>query len=41
MVVAKALWHVGVHCVNRTDGRGIEDLYVIGLNELMAKDAAF
>jgi ATP-binding cassette subfamily B protein len=41
MVVAEALWRVGVHCMNRTDGRGIEELYVIGFNELLAKDAAF
>jgi ATP-binding cassette subfamily B protein len=30
-----------VHCMNRTDGRGIEHLYVVGMNELLAKDAAF
>src|SRR5439155_1617631 len=27
--------------LNRTDGRGIEDLYVLGMDELLAKDAAF
>jgi ATP-binding cassette, subfamily B, bacterial len=41
MVLAEALWRVGLHCVNRIDGRGIEDLYIIGLNELLAKDVAF
>ena len=29
------------HCLNRTDGRGIEHLYVFGMDELLAKDAAF
>jgi ATP-binding cassette, subfamily B, bacterial len=41
LLLAEALWRVGVHCLNRTDGRGIENLYVIGMNELLAKDAAF
>ncbi|MGQ0716225.1 MAG: ABC transporter ATP-binding protein [Pseudonocardiales bacterium] len=41
MLLAEALWRVGVHCLNRTDGRGIEHLYVVGMNELLAKDAAF
>jgi ATP-binding cassette, subfamily B, bacterial len=41
MLLAEALWRVGVHCLNRTDGRGIEGLYVVGMNELLAKDAAF
>jgi ATP-binding cassette subfamily B protein len=40
MVVAEGLWRIGLHCMNRTAGRGIEDLYVIGLNELLDKDAA-
>jgi ATP-binding cassette subfamily B protein len=41
MLLAEVLWRVGIHCVNRTDGRGIEHLYVVGMNELLAKDAAF
>jgi ATP-binding cassette subfamily B protein len=41
MLLSEALWRVGVHCLNRTDGRGIEHLYVVGMNELLAKDAAF
>ncbi len=41
MLLAEVLWRVGVHCLNRTDGRGIENLYVVGMNELLAKDAAF
>ncbi|MPZ82571.1 MAG: ATP-binding cassette domain-containing protein [Actinophytocola sp.] len=41
MLLAEGLWRAGVHCLNRTDGRGIENLYVLGMNELLAKDAAF
>ena len=41
MLLAETLWRVGLHCLNRTDGRGIEHLYVVGMNELLAKDAAF
>lgn len=41
MLLAEILWRAGVHCLNRTDGRGIENLYVVGMNELLAKDAAF
>ncbi|MDQ2791438.1 MAG: ABC transporter ATP-binding protein/permease [Actinomycetota bacterium] len=41
MLLAEALWRVGVHCLNRTDGRGIEHLCGVGMNELLAKDAAF
>ncbi|HET9255928.1 MAG TPA: ABC transporter ATP-binding protein [Pseudonocardiaceae bacterium] len=40
-LLAEALWRIGVHCLNRTDGRGIENLGVLGMNELLAKDAAF
>ena len=40
MLLAEVLWRAGVHCLNRTDGRGIEK-YVVGMNELLAKDAAF
>src|SRR5260370_195107 len=32
---------IGIPCLNRLDGRGIENLYVIGMDELLAKDAAF
>jgi len=35
------VWRIGIHCLNRLDGRGIENLYVIGMDELLAKDAAF
>ncbi|MFG3515119.1 ABC transporter ATP-binding protein [Streptomyces bobili] len=41
LLVAEALWRVGLHCLNRLDALGIEHLYVIGMDELFAKDAAF
>ncbi|MBW4718496.1 ABC transporter ATP-binding protein [Saccharothrix obliqua] len=41
MLVAEALWRVGVHCLNRTESRGMERLCVSGMEELLAKDAAF
>ncbi|MDI2131700.1 ABC transporter ATP-binding protein [Yinghuangia seranimata] len=40
-LLAELLWRIGIHCLNRTDGRGIENLYVVGMDELLAKDAAF
>src|ERR1700754_684322 len=41
LLLAETLWRIGIHCLNRLDGRGIENLYVIGMDELLAKDAAF
>ncbi|MET9609555.1 ABC transporter ATP-binding protein [Streptomyces sp. NPDC006512] len=41
LLFSEALWRVGLHCLNRLDARGIENLYVIGMDELFAKDAAF
>ncbi|MFC8272753.1 ABC transporter ATP-binding protein [Streptomyces sp. NPDC057271] len=41
LLLAEALWRIGLHCLNRLDARGIENLYVIGMDELYAKDAAF
>ncbi|WP_128643969.1 ABC transporter ATP-binding protein [Streptomyces sp. SS] len=41
LLLAETLWRVGLHCLNRLDARGIEHLYVIGMDELFAKDAAF
>ncbi|MHC6626541.1 ABC transporter ATP-binding protein [Streptomyces globosus] len=41
LLLAEALWRLGVHCLNRLDALGIERLYVIGVDELFAKDAAF
>jgi ATP-binding cassette subfamily B protein len=41
MLTGEALWRVGLHFLNRTDARGIERLGVVGMDELLAKDAAF
>jgi ATP-binding cassette subfamily B protein len=41
LLLAEILWRIGLHCLNRLDALGIEHLYVIGLDELFAKDAAF
>ncbi|MCX4695893.1 ABC transporter ATP-binding protein [Streptomyces sp. NBC_01408] len=41
LLLAETLWRIGLHCLNRLDARGIEQLYVIGMDELFAKDAAF
>jgi ATP-binding cassette subfamily B protein len=41
LLVAEVVWRTGIHCLNRLDGRGIENLYVTGMDELLAKDAAF
>ncbi|MDX3382144.1 ABC transporter ATP-binding protein [Streptomyces niveiscabiei] len=41
MLTAEALWRVGIHCLNRVDALGVENLYVVGMDELFAKDAAF
>ncbi|MFD4605203.1 ABC transporter ATP-binding protein [Streptomyces sp. NPDC058464] len=41
LLLAEALWRIGLHCLNRLDALGIEQLYVIGMDELFAKDAAF
>ncbi|MEU2234863.1 ABC transporter ATP-binding protein [Streptomyces vietnamensis] len=41
LLFAEALIRLGLHCLNRVDARGIENLYVIGMDELFAKDAAF
>ncbi|WP_079054041.1 ABC transporter ATP-binding protein [Streptomyces graminilatus] len=41
LLLAEVLWRGGLHCLNRVDARGIEQLYVIGMDELFAKDAAF
>jgi len=41
LLVAEVVWRIGIHCLNRTDGLGIERLYVVGMNELLAKDVAF
>jgi ATP-binding cassette subfamily B protein len=41
MLVGEALWRLGIHCLNRADANGIERLYISGMDELLAKDAAF
>ncbi|MQY37531.1 putative multidrug export ATP-binding/permease protein [Streptomyces sp. RB17] len=41
LLFAETLWRIGMHCLNRLDALGIEHLYVIGMEELFAKDAAF
>ncbi|MFE5295866.1 ABC transporter ATP-binding protein [Streptomyces sp. NPDC056632] len=41
LLLSEALWRVGLHCLNRLDALGIEHLYVVGMDELFAKDAAF
>src|SRR5262249_8652743 len=39
LLSAEILGRIGTPCLNRLDGRGIEDLYVVGMGELPAKDA--
>ncbi|MEV5952228.1 ABC transporter ATP-binding protein [Streptomyces sp. NPDC051987] len=41
LLLAETFWRVGLHCLNRVDALGIEHLYVLGMDELFAKDAAF
>ncbi|MFI9011171.1 ABC transporter ATP-binding protein [Actinosynnema sp. NPDC053489] len=41
MLLAELLWRIGIHCLNRTDARGIEHLSTLGMDALLAKDAAF
>ncbi|WP_395105842.1 ABC transporter ATP-binding protein [Actinomadura sp. SCN-SB] len=41
MLAGESLWRAGLHFVNRMEGRGIERLAIEGMDELLAKDAAF
>lgn len=41
LLLAEVLWRIGIHCLNRVDAYGIEHLYVVAMDELLAKDAAF
>ncbi|GHG99842.1 ABC transporter ATP-binding protein [Streptomyces lanatus] len=41
LLLSEGLWRIALHCLNRLDALGIEHLYVIGMDELFAKDAAF
>ncbi|MEU9717674.1 ABC transporter ATP-binding protein [Streptomyces sp. NPDC047976] len=41
LLLSEALWRLGLHCLNRLDALGVERLYVLGMDELFAQDAAF
>ncbi|MEV4112222.1 ABC transporter ATP-binding protein [Nonomuraea sp. NPDC049695] len=41
LLAGETLWRVGLHFLNRTDARGIEQLGVVGMDELLIRDAAF
>jgi ATP-binding cassette, subfamily B, bacterial len=41
LLFAEGVWRIGIHCMNRLESHGIENLYVIGMDELLAQDAAF
>ncbi|MEU6574781.1 ABC transporter ATP-binding protein [Streptomyces sp. NPDC046805] len=41
LLLAETLWRIGMHCLIRLEARGIEQLYVLGMDELFAKDATF
>ncbi|MEV0232505.1 ABC transporter ATP-binding protein [Nonomuraea sp. NPDC050786] len=41
LLAGETLWRVGLHFLNRTDARGIERLGVVGMDELLIRDAAF
>ncbi|MFG3181196.1 ABC transporter ATP-binding protein [Streptomyces nigra] len=41
LLLAETLWRIALHCLNRLDALGIEHLYVIGMDELFARDASF
>jgi ATP-binding cassette, subfamily B, bacterial len=41
LLFSEFLWRIGLHCLNRLVARGVENLYIIGMDELLAKDAAF
>ena len=41
LLFAEIVWRIGLYGVFRLEGHGIENLYVIGMDELLAKDAAF
>ncbi|GAA4962816.1 hypothetical protein GCM10023238_32630 [Streptomyces heliomycini] len=41
LLLAEAVWRIGQHCLNRVGALGMEHLYVLGMDELLAKDAAF
>ena len=41
LVAGEICWRCGIHCLNRVDAYGMEELYVSGMDELLAKDASF
>ncbi|MFF6813225.1 ABC transporter ATP-binding protein [Streptomyces sp. NPDC012403] len=41
LLLAEIVWRIGLHCLNRVDALGMEHLYVSGMDELLAQDAAF
>ncbi len=41
LLFAEIVWRIGLHSLFRLESHGIESLYVIGMDELLAKDAAF
>ncbi|WP_328885218.1 ABC transporter ATP-binding protein [Streptomyces sp. NBC_00316] len=41
LLFAETLWRIGFHCLNRVAALAIEHLYVVGMDELFAKDTAF
>ncbi|MFD7698904.1 ABC transporter ATP-binding protein [Streptomyces caelestis] len=41
LLLAETVWRIGQHCLNRVGALGMEHLYVLGMDELLAKDAAF
>src|SRR3954454_8002029 len=41
LLLGEVFWRVGFHCLSRAEGRGIGDLYIRGMDELLAKDTAF
>ncbi|MFI7134769.1 ABC transporter ATP-binding protein [Nonomuraea sp. NPDC050153] len=41
LLAGEVLWRIGLHFLNRTDARGVERLGVVGMDELLGKDAAF
>ena len=41
LLAGQLCWRVGIHCLNRVDASGMKELYVSGVDALLAKDAAF
>lgn len=41
LLFSETLWRIGFHCLNRVAALAIEHLYVVGMDELFAKDTAF